>query len=64
MPSKWVHYEIGGCRPESREGGTLTKITLTGENYAVIERVYLFGGMGRGLLSNLSYFNITANGIY
>lgn len=64
MPNKWILHEVNGSRPEARESGTLTKVPIVGENFVVEERIYLFGGMGRGLLSSLSYFQLTANGIF
>eukprot|EP00826_Nyctotherus_ovalis_P045883 TRINITY_DN5119_c0_g1_i20.p1 TRINITY_DN5119_c0_g1~~TRINITY_DN5119_c0_g1_i20.p1 ORF type:complete len:460 (-),score=46.95 TRINITY_DN5119_c0_g1_i20:49-1428(-) len=62
MPNKWVLHEISGCRPETREGATLTRIGVSKADCSVEERLYLFGGLGRGLLSVLSYFCVTANG--
>lgn len=62
MPNKWVLHEISGCRPETREGATLTRIGICKADCSVEERLYLFGGLGRGLLSVLSYFCVTANG--
>jgi len=63
MPKKWILYELGGYRPEAREGGSLTRISVARNDSSFEDRLYLFGGLGRGLLSALSYFYITANGI-
>jgi len=62
MPNKWILHEIGGCRLPAREGATLTKILISKGEYNKEDRLYLFGGLGRGLISALSYLQITPNG--
>jgi hypothetical protein len=62
MPNKWILHELGGHRPEAREGASLTRISISRSDYSFEDRLYLFGGLGRGLLSVLSYFHVTANG--
>ena len=63
MPNKWKFYDVHGCRPEAREGASLTRLKVATTKYMMEERLYLFGGLSRGLMSTLSYFYTSANGI-
>ena len=56
MPVKWRACDVRGWRPETREGATLTTIAV--QKFGVgtdEERVYLFGGLSRGLHSTVAY---------
>ena len=61
MPNRWNIFNVSGSRLEAREGGTLVRVILNKGNTNYEERFYLFGGLGRGLLSNLSYFHFLSN---
>jgi len=63
MPSKFRMILVRGRRPETREGATLTKILVKYGPSHSEERIYLFGGLSRDLLSTLSYFVYTNQGI-
>ena len=62
LPVKWQVCTVLGRRPETREGATLTKVAVKRSVTGVEERVYLFGGLSRDLLSSLSYYIYSPTG--
>ncbi len=55
-PIAWRKCVVKGSRPETKEGATLTRVSVKLSSYAVEERLYLFGGLSRDLHASLLYF--------
>ena len=62
MPNKWRLCEVRGRRPEAREGATFTRLSVRLSPHFVEDRLYMFGGLSRDLLSNISYFRLGISG--
>ena len=55
MPIKWRDCDVRGWRPETREGATLTVVSISKLPGGVEEeKAYLFGGLSRDLHSTVA----------
>eukprot|EP01022_Parablepharisma_sp_SALTPOND_P011682 TRINITY_DN1492_c0_g2_i1.p1 TRINITY_DN1492_c0_g2~~TRINITY_DN1492_c0_g2_i1.p1 ORF type:complete len:660 (+),score=34.59 TRINITY_DN1492_c0_g2_i1:57-1982(+) len=55
FPFKWRSCEVKGARPETREGGSFTRVLVPISPKNFEERAYLFAGLSRDLHATLHY---------